>query len=105
MQYEVGPEVDLVIGNIRRRWAQHGAVERRPPTDRFIAVLRTILGSIEKVRAPGPRSQSCRRYIAGFLTKELGISILLCTHSDFAAKPRSGVAHYWYSMPTGRYNM
>lgn len=75
IHYEVGREEDLLIENIRRSWARHFATEWRPPKDDMIGVLRTILGSIEKVRAPGPRSQSYLRHIAGFLTKKIGISV------------------------------
>lgn len=75
VHYEVGREEDLLIENIRRSWADHFAIEWRPPRDDLIGVLRTILGSIEKVRAPGPRSQSYLRHIAGFLTKKIGISV------------------------------
>ena len=73
--YEVGREEDLVIENIRRSWAGHFADEWKPPRDKLIGVLRTILGSIEKVRAPGPRSQSYMRHVEGFLTKKLGVSV------------------------------
>ena len=75
IHYEVGQEEELVIENIRRSWEHHFAEEWRPPKDKLIGVLRTILGSIEKVRAPGPHSQSYMRHIAGFLTKKLGISV------------------------------
>ena len=75
IQYEVGQEEDLVIENIRRRWELYFEDEWRPPKDKLIGVLRTILGSIEKVRSPGPRSQSYMRHIAGFLTKKLGVSV------------------------------
>ncbi len=77
--YEVGREADLLIENVRRHWAQHFATEWRPPKDDLIGVLRTILGSIEKVRAPGPRSQSYLRHIAGFLTKKIGVSVKACS--------------------------
>lgn len=75
IHYEVGQEAELVIGMIRRRWAQHFETEWRPPRDQRIGVLRTILGSIEKMRTPGPRSQSYMHHIAGFLTKKLGVSV------------------------------
>lgn len=75
IHYEVGREEDLLIENIRRAWAAHFATEWRPPRDDLIGVLRTILGSIEKVKAPGPRSQSYMRHIEGFLTKKVGISV------------------------------
>ncbi len=75
IRYEVGREEDLVIENIRRSWANHFATERRPPRDDLIGVLRTILGSIQKVKAPGPLSQSYMHHIAGFLTKKLGVSV------------------------------
>ncbi len=75
IHYEVGREEDLVVENIRRRWALHFEEEWKPPKDKLIGVLRTILGSLEKMRAPGPRSQSYMRHIAGFLTKKLGISV------------------------------
>lgn len=75
IRYEVGREEDLVIDNVRRSWANHFATEWRPPRDDLIGVLRTILGSIQKVKAPGPRSQSYMYHIAGFLTKQLGVSV------------------------------
>ena len=75
IHYEVGREEDLLIENIRRSWADHYATEWRPPKDDLIGVLRTILGSVEKVKAPGPRSQSYLRHIAGFLTKKIGVSV------------------------------
>ena len=75
IHYEVGQEEDLVIENVRRRWELYFEDEWRPPKVKLIGVLRTILGSIEKVRSPGPRSQSYMRHIAGFLTKKLGISV------------------------------
>ena len=75
VQYEVGQEEALVIGNIRRSWARHFATEWRPSKDERIGVLRTILGSLEKMRTPGPRSQSYMHHIAGFLTKKLGVTV------------------------------
>ena len=75
IHYGVGEEGDLVIENIRRRWDLYFEDELRPPKDKLIGILRTILGSIEKVRSPGPRSQSYMRHIAGFLTKKLGVSV------------------------------
>ena len=75
IQYEVGQEEDLVTESIRRRWIHHFGEEWRPPKGQLIGVLRSILGSIEKVRAPGPRSQSYMHHIAGFLTKNLGVSV------------------------------
>ena len=75
IHYEVGQEEDLVIGNIRRSWASHFATEWRPSKDQRIGVLRTILGSLEKMRGPGPRSQSYMHHIAGFLTKKLGVKV------------------------------
>jgi hypothetical protein len=75
IHYEIGQEEDLVIGNIVRNWAIHFQSEWRPPRDQRIGVLRTILGSIEKMRAPGPRSQSYMHHITGFLTKQLGVKV------------------------------
>lgn len=74
--YEVGMEEDLVVARILSNW-QHRFTEdrRRPPLDKLVGVLRTILGSIEKVRAPGPQSQSYMHHVAGFLTKNLGVSV------------------------------
>ena len=66
IHYEVGQEEDLVIENIRRRWELYFEDEWRPPKDKLIGVLRTILGSIETMRSPSPRSQSYMRHIAGF---------------------------------------
>jgi hypothetical protein len=73
--YEVGEEENLVIENIRRSWARHFADEWKPPRDQLVGVLRTILGSIETMRSPSPRSQSYMRHIEGFLTKKLGVSV------------------------------
>ena len=75
IHYEVGQEEDLVIGNVRRSLAKHYQTEWKPSKDQRIGVLRTILGSIEKMRAPGPRSQSYMHHIAGFLTKQLGVKV------------------------------
>jgi hypothetical protein len=75
IQYEVGREEDLLIENVRRSWANHFATEWRPPKDDLIGVIRTILGSIQKMKTPGPRSQSYMNHIAGFLTKKLGVSV------------------------------
>ena len=75
IHYEIGQEEDLVIGNIIRNWAIHFQTEWRPPRDQRIGVLRTILGSIEKMRVPGPRSQSYMHHITGFLTKQLGVKV------------------------------
>ena len=75
IDYDVGNEEDLVIENIRRSWADHFATEWKPSGDQLVGVLRTILASIEKVKSPGPRSQSYMRHIAGFLTKKLGVSV------------------------------
>ena len=77
--YEVGREDDLVIENIRRSWASHFATKWQPGKDDLIGVLRTILGSIQKVRSPGPKSQAYMHHIAGFLTKQLGLSVKRCT--------------------------
>jgi hypothetical protein len=75
IHYEVGREEDLLIENIRRSWANHFATEWQPPKDKLIGVLRSILGSIQKVKSPGPQSQSYMKHIAGFLTKKLGVSV------------------------------
>jgi hypothetical protein len=75
LQYEVGREEDLVIENIRRNWERHFAKEWKPPRDKLVGVLRTILGSIATMRSPGPSSQSYMRHIEGFLTKKIGVSV------------------------------
>ncbi len=75
IHYEAEREDDLVIEMIRRSWAKHFATERQPPKDDLVGVLRTILGSIQKVKAPGPKSQAYMHHIAGFLTKKLGVSV------------------------------
>ncbi|MBC8871851.1 MAG: hypothetical protein H8E44_20675 [Planctomycetes bacterium] len=73
--YEVGGEEDLLIENIRRSWANRFTTESKPSKDKLIGVLRSILGSIKKVKSPSPRSQSYLQHIAGFLTKKLGVSV------------------------------
>lgn len=75
VSYKVEQEEDLVIANIRRNWSRHFATEWRPSKVERIGVLRTILGSVEKMRSPGPRSQSYMHHIAGFLTKKLGVKV------------------------------
>lgn len=75
IHYVVGHEEHLVIENIRRRWARHFEDESRPSKEKLIGVLRSVLGTIETTRSPGPRSQSYMRHIAGFLTKKLGVSV------------------------------
>ena len=75
IHYEVGREEDLLIENIRRSWAHRFTTESKPSQEKLIGVLRSILGSIKKVKSPGPRSQSYLQHIAGFLTKKLGVSV------------------------------
>jgi len=75
VQYEEGQEENFVIENIRRHWATHFATAARPSKDDLIGVLRTILGSIERMKSPSPQSQTYMRHIAGFLTKKLGVSV------------------------------
>jgi hypothetical protein len=73
--YDVGREEDFLIDNIRRRWAEHFATDWKPPTDRLIGILRTILGSLETMTSPGAQSQSYLKHVSAFLTKELGVSV------------------------------
>lgn len=75
IHYEVGREEDVLVENIRRSWAIRFTAESKPSKDKLIGVLRSILGSIKKVKSPGPRSQSYLRHITGFLTKKLGVSV------------------------------
>lgn len=75
VEYQEGQEEDLVIGSIRSNWARHFEGAWRPSTDQLIGILRTILGSIDTMRAPGPQSQSYLRHIEGFLTKKIGVSV------------------------------
>jgi hypothetical protein len=75
MPYEVGREADFVIDNVRRAWAAHYATAWRPERDDRIGCLRTILGSVETWKSPGPQSQGYLRYIAGFLSKQVGVSV------------------------------
>ncbi len=75
INYQVGQEEEFLIENIRRSWEHHFQEEWQPPRDKLIGVLRSTLGSIEKVRVPGPRSQAYLHHIAGFLTKKLGVSV------------------------------
>lgn len=67
--YDAGREADLVMENIRRNWAKHFATARRPSDEDLIGILRTILGSIDRWRTPGPGSIGYLHYIAGFLKK------------------------------------
>jgi hypothetical protein len=73
--YEVGREEDFLIENIRRNWAHRFTPESKPSQDKLIGVLRSILGSIRKVKSPGSGSQSYLQHITGFLTKRLGFSV------------------------------
>lgn len=75
IRYDDGGEEDLLIDNIRRSWSDHFATEWKPPKDDLIGVLRTILGSIERVKESGPQSQAYLRHIAGFLTSKLGVKV------------------------------
>lgn len=86
IEYEIGHEDELVIENIRRRWADHFATKWKPPRDKLIGVLRTILGSIEKVGSPGPQSQSYLLHIAGFLTKKLGVSVEMVAENELPSR-------------------
>jgi hypothetical protein len=75
IHYEVGQEEGLLIDNIRRNWAKHFATKWQPPKDKLIGILRTILGSLETMKAPGSQSQSYLKHISGFLTNKLGVSV------------------------------
>lgn len=75
LTFEEGREEELVVANIRRHWEDHFEDNWRPSKTERIGVLRTILGSIETMRSPGPQSQSYMRHISGFLTKQLGVSV------------------------------
>ena len=66
---------DLVITNIRRDWELYFEENWKPPLEQRIGVLRTVLGSLETMRSPSPRSQSYLRYIEGFLTKKMGVKV------------------------------
>lgn len=75
LTFEEGGEEELIIANILRHWEDHFEVNWCPSKTERIGVLRTILGSIETMRSPGPQSQSYMRHISGFLTKKLGVSV------------------------------
>lgn len=72
--YEEGREEDLLIENIRRRWDNLFAGSWKPSDVDLIGVLRSILGTIETMKTPGPQSFGYIRYIAEFLTKKAGVS-------------------------------
>jgi len=74
IRYTPGEEHDLVIACIRLNCAGSETAETRPSRDDFIGVLRSVLGTIELKRVPGPDSQYYLRYIAGFLKRSAGIS-------------------------------
>lgn len=75
IHYTVGREEDLLIENIRRSWACRFTPESKPSKDKLIGVLRSILGSITKVKSPGSGTRSYLQHIAGFLTKKVGVSV------------------------------
>ncbi len=75
--YEPGQEKDLLITNIRHRWANHFATEWQPSPDKLVGILRSMLGSLETMTSPGPKSQSYLKHLAGFLTNKLGVSVEL----------------------------
>lgn len=75
VEHQAGQEDDLVMSNICRNWAFYFEENPQLPNEKLIGVLRTILGSLEKVRSPGPLSQSYLHHISGFLTKKLGVSV------------------------------
>ena len=75
IEYRAGGEEDFVIEMILHRWAAHFAAEWQPPKEKLIGVLRSILGTLHTMRSPGPQSQTYLKYLAGFLTKKLGVSI------------------------------
>jgi len=102
IHYEVGREEDMLIENIRRHWTNHFATEWQPPKDKLIGVLRTILGSLETMKSPGPQSQSYMKHIAGFLTKKLGVSVKAFS-ADMQPLPEPGedelmgLGRQWYA--------
>ncbi len=65
--YQVGHEADLVMENIRRNWQNHFATAWQPSDEDLIGILRTILGSIDHWKTPGPGSIGYLHYICGFL--------------------------------------
>jgi hypothetical protein len=75
VKYEVGQDRDLVIESIRRSWAKHFATEGEQSKEDRVGILRTILGSLERMRIPAPDSQSYLRHIARFLTGQLGVVV------------------------------
>lgn len=72
-----GQEEDLIIENIRRRWAPLLEAENRPSKDDFIGVLRSMLGTINQQKSPLPHSVGYLRYIGAFLEDKIGIKTIL----------------------------
>lgn len=73
--YEQDREEDLIIENIRRRWNDHFADAWKPSDADLIGVLRSILGTIDTMKSPFPKSYGYMRYITEFLTKKVGVSV------------------------------
>lgn len=67
-------EEGLVIWRICDHWRSMFEDKPAPARDTFVGILRTILGSIEVWRSPGPTSRGYLRYMEGFLGR-VGISV------------------------------
>lgn len=71
---KAGDEQELIIWRVSSHWQDLFENKPAPARDTLIGVLRTILGSIEVWRSPGPTSRGYLHYIDGFLGKA-GISV------------------------------
>jgi hypothetical protein len=69
---------ELVLWCIRRQWQELYAEQPEPDIAKQVGVLRTILGSVEVWSSPGPQSQGFLKYLEGFLTHKMGVSVHRC---------------------------
>jgi hypothetical protein len=74
-EYVVGEEEELIIDCIRRSWANHFAENWKPPRDSRIGVLRTMLGTIDTMGAPGRQSRGYLQFIFDFLENQIGVKM------------------------------
>lgn len=75
LAYTPGQERDVLIDNIRHGLEFKFTDETQPSTEQLLGVLRSVLGTIKSKRMPEPSSQTYLRYIARFLTENLGVSV------------------------------
>ncbi len=67
----------LIVCNVLLHWMETFREKPRPTREDWLGVLRSILGTIDQMRLPGPQSRSYLQYIERFLTKDVNYKSLV----------------------------